>query len=456
MTNDPLIQSMSSLAQDEAGNTFQIFFANVTLANNCLVLAFSHTTGVSITSITDDNSVSWTAGPAATGGNATKDTRFYYLLNAAPTTKVTVVFSASIGNFDYDFVEFTGVATASAVDGTSTSSNAQTAPNVTSGSVTTTQAGDLILHYAHGTQDDRFWGQTASTGISAYSNFEFASASRRGVYALQYSLQAASGAINPQLTFGGITTPFNSVTMALKMSGAGTARPLGIRIVRVHVEDLYPYGSGDIQFPTTGNLIFGSTSSWPAIGCSWTGTTDSSSNTYSDGRADTTNSPQCWYAVNSAPSNAMTISMTWTGTNRTWFKFYDIIGATTSPFDTAVFATGTQSSSGADITNAPTVTPGSYNGLIIVMGGTPTGPSSGLYSPSGAYYGNSPYTGETDYGFMNNGDMSGHYYNPDMTQVSFNWHMNNPTLTQYNVNAILFKGVPLSSAARRMMMGMGD
>jgi hypothetical protein len=445
LSSDPLIQNMSVMPTAETANAVKIVFPNQTLSNNCLVLAFTHDTGVSVSSVTDSNSVSWTAGPTAIAGGGTNDCRIYYTLGAAATDYVTVTLSGSVANFSFNFSEFKGVKTASAVDGTPTGNNAVATQPVQSGSVTTTQAGDLIYQYAYNVWKQAWFSNDATLGIAPDSNFALLAASTSVSYAAQYSVQAASGAIDPKLLFNfgvNIDYPMNSLTIAFKMDGSGTSRTSGIRIVHQHT-DIGNYnntaGTTWRQFPSYGNLIIGVTSSWPAIGQSWTAAGDVKGNTYTDGRADTTNSPQCFYAANAITGHTLRLSSTWTGSGRQWIKYYDVVGADPSPFDTSAFATGAQASAGQDISVTNIITPTTSNGLVIAMAGMPSGPSSGLYSPSSAINGNHFYTGETDAGFLNNGDFSGHLYNVDTTAETWSWHMANPSLSQWNFNVMSFK-----------------
>lgn len=462
---DPLIQAVSTLAQDEAGNAFQCLFPNTTLANNCLVIAFAHTHGVSVSSVTDNNSVAWTAGPTAVGDGVStqKDARLYYTLGAAATTKVTVTFSGNVQNFDFVLAEFKGVKTSAAVDGTATGSNAQVTPFLQAGSITTTQAGDLVLNYGHDAYTDAWTGSPATiTGISEDSGFSLLAASRRNLYGLQYGIQAASGAINPTLVMKAKDSAGVDITdlaclalsIAFKMDGSGTSRPAGIRIVRVHTDTGFTSVAGTqvFQFPCSGNLLVGVTSSWSTLGLDWSATVDVNANTWTDATIQS-DCPNMWYAANAVTDPHTNISCTWTGAGgvRDWVRLYDVIGAATAPFDTSAFASGSQSNAGDDIVNAPQITPTTSNGLVIAMGGTVTGPSDGMLNPSGAIYDNHIYTGETDNGWMNNGDENGHVYNTGTSQLSFGWSMNNPSATQWNISAMAFKAPSVAASPKSLL-----
>src|ERR1017187_2544201 len=63
--------------------------------HNCAVFAFAYNGAYSITSVTDNQSETWVAGPTVTEANATKMALYYVLTDTAGTNKITVAFSGT-------------------------------------------------------------------------------------------------------------------------------------------------------------------------------------------------------------------------------------------------------------------------------------------------------------------------------------------------------------------------
>lgn len=436
---DPHVQTISFSDRGEASTTpftLKINFAHTTLANNLLVLVFTHTTGVSITSVVDSNAVSWTAGPTAINGNGNHDSRLYYLPGAAATVSVTITFSASALTLAGMLHEFWGAATSSVVDGTATSTNSDTSPLIQSGSITTTQAGDLIYHYAQDVVTGSFGNNTQCDGIAADGGFALLAAHRWDVSAAQYTIQASAGAINPQLTFlqPGNPDPYNSLSIAWKMNGSGTA-PSGMRIVRVSGFPAPGVAAYSHQFPTSGNLIVASDP--PSISQnSITSLNDLQSTTYTKVALDNT-TPQQFHGGNATPSLVRRIAFVSASAGNAFWRVYDIAGAATSPAGTGTWANGTQGAANADIIGAPVLTPTSAGGIVIFAMNMGSGPPKDMIN-AGDVIDNCWYPGETDAGNMNYGDGTGHRVNAAASSHSYDWHTANVSASSYIGQAIPF------------------
>lgn len=431
---DPLVQYASSTASNEVGNTFVINFPNTSLANNLLVLCFTHRTGISVTSVTDSNSTAWTAGPTAIAGVGNHDSRLYYLPGAPATVSVTVVMSANAADFIWAFSEFNGPATSSVVDGTATGATSSTQP-IQSGSITTTQAGDLIYQYAQDVEQPFMGNSATCSGIAADGGFALLHAERRFANAAQYALQASAGAINPGLTFRNAEN-YNSLTIAFKMNGSGTSPGSGIRIKRLLALNSPEPATVSYQFPCSGNLLVLSDTN-SASQNSITINADNQGNTYTKVAIDTTG-PQQWYAANASPSLTNIINMVQTVTGSAMFRMYDIVGAAAAPYDTSTFASGTQTAQDEDIVHAPDITPTTSNGLVIAVLNMGDGPPSSMIN-AGDIFDNSHYTSETDTGLMNYGDGMAHRYNSSTAAENWGWHTQNILASSWSAQAIAFK-----------------
>lgn len=123
-------------------------------AGNALILVVSIAAGATakISTVTDSAGNTWTVPSAVPNQNppanfvSGSNTYFAmaYALNAAAITSVTVTISASKA-FSYNMVEFSGVATSSAVDQSAAVSNSTSTTPLLTPSVVTTNANDLII-----------------------------------------------------------------------------------------------------------------------------------------------------------------------------------------------------------------------------------------------------------------------------------------------------------------------
>ena len=132
-------------------NVLTVDLPNVTGAGNCLVLGVQFKSDGTVSSITDDKGNAWVNGPTVTNASFGRTMSLYYAPNvAAGTKKIEVHFSN--GSYPHAVIsEFYNVATSNPLDGSAASSTSRTA-----GTITTTQAGDLIYE----------WGAALSSTIS--------------------------------------------------------------------------------------------------------------------------------------------------------------------------------------------------------------------------------------------------------------------------------------------------
>jgi hypothetical protein len=134
-----------------AGNTetsqatsLAVTLSSTTAGNLVAVLIQMHGTGTpAISTVTDNLSSTYTAGPATNGSG--DYTGLYYLLgNPGGITTITVTANATVTMALWAW-EFSGVATVSAVDGTPGTGGPTSSTAVTTAAITTTNAADVLL-----------------------------------------------------------------------------------------------------------------------------------------------------------------------------------------------------------------------------------------------------------------------------------------------------------------------
>ncbi len=143
------VQSNSASPNNSALATLSAAFTSAQSAGNLNVVAIgwgSSTIGISSVTDTKGNSYTLAVGPTTmVGGGAT--TTIYYAKNivaaAAGANTVTVTFSSAVPFPDIRMAEYSGISTTNPLDVTATATGTSTLAN--SGSVTTTNANDLLV-----------------------------------------------------------------------------------------------------------------------------------------------------------------------------------------------------------------------------------------------------------------------------------------------------------------------
>jgi hypothetical protein len=404
---------------------FDFYLPNPTLANNCIIVGIQYNSAQSITSVTDDQNNTYTAGPAASGTatNGNGATAIYYSLGStAGARHITVTFSGSTSYVSVTAAEFYNVATTAAVDGSSGNAS-DSSTSWSAGSFTTTTGGDLIYNFA--AEHDRSGGVPwLGNSITAGSGFNLLSADLMDGSAAQYQVQSTSGSINPTMT-ASPDAPYSSVAIALKAARAGTAPAAGIRIVGAqHNSVPGTISTVNLQFPSTGNLI---AAMWIGFGdpnCHIDSITDSNGNTYTTPGASVDNSfagdGQVFYAAKATTGASLTLTVPLNRQgNGSTLVLYDITGAADSPYDTWATGTGYQSDAG-DLTTV-TLTPSTAKGLVLDEVGINNGT---VGNTVGSSYLFDAATYPTEHGGQNPLDQDngwGHFYNPDTSPVTFTW-----------------------------------
>ena len=449
-----LVQHVSSSANPVglgiSGNAFNIPLPNAVGAGNCLILGMSYLSGRAVT-ITDSNGNVWpsTAAATANAGPGYYVASVWVLPNAhAGATTVTVTFDAPVIPFQYTISEFFNVATVSPVNGTSATPTQAGASAIT-GSFTPGNndagGGNLIWSYFA-------IAASANGNPSRFvpgSNFRLLDAdiawnTNQGFpHASEYSVQAVSAAINPAMTATGDSgNAYNGVSVALKAAPAGTPPPSGIRIVRIlHMtSNVPPTTTWPLQVPSLGNLIVLATNENDIINV--TSVTDSHSNAYAKAEPDPSE-PQFWFAGNATTGDDLLVSLHLSGTSATaTVVAYDITGAAASPLDVVAGTPITNISGGSSITNAPSITPTTPNGLVIASMDIGQGPGLAAISPSGATWDLVTFAGEIDLDLLENADAKAHLYYSSTAAQNWSWTVTPISNNSYSALAVAFKAAP--------------
>jgi hypothetical protein len=140
-------------------------------AGALLVAGVKYNSGVSVASITDGGSNSFTyAGATGTNASSAQEIQIWYKQNAS--ANATATFAATTGSASYPGIvvmQFSGVATASALD-TTTSNSADANFTVTSGSFTPAQTNEVVVAMAQDNGNGGVWTEDTAKGYSTDAN----------------------------------------------------------------------------------------------------------------------------------------------------------------------------------------------------------------------------------------------------------------------------------------------
>lgn len=381
------------------------------LTGNALALMCTLADAQTISSVDDDGSNTW--NQVLTKDDTANSTRMdiWLALNIAPARSITVNFSAATSFTDCTVVQFTHIPTSSAVDVYGSATGNSTTQS--SASMTTTQSGDLIFHCVVQDGNTGQGGDRGKVTFSPYAQsgitWHFIQQNFLDGVACQWGIQTSAGAITPTLTASSTSNNrYVSAAVALKVNNSvGTSPSAGMRIVSIHHNNLTGaiHAAADagwtspltLTSPCTGNLeviAFDTDGSGDEI-TSITGDTNSNSwelpaYATNDGNA----LMQFALAGNAICSNSEAFTIAATVVNDQ-LDVYDIVGASTSPVDSAAGGgassgvsntTGDQTTLGT-LTAAPTITPSQTGGCVIGAFGqgynTIGGSSSGQVLDSG-------------------------------------------------------------------------
>lgn len=360
---------MSNTGQSVAASgSLKVYLPNVSLSGNCLMLFLRNGDSTTPT-ITDDQSNTWYLG--GKGVPSGKAGWCFYAPNAtAGTRAITVTCSATTVWFSAFAYEVANIATASALDGGSSSSTDSFSAGSawTAGSFTPTTSGDMIFQYCFNALPyERVTGITVGTAGSPNITWKIGGLSLHDTHWITWGVYSSTSAINPSTTTAGTDAAHgNSIAIAFKSSAAGTLAT-GMRVVGIQTSTIET--AEDTSFtmgiPTVGNTL--------AVGV-WAGfedltgvPTDSQSATYHAAGALSSNgsvvSARWYYKEGATGSDTLTVSSTLTNTDSDCnIALIDIAGAGTFAGGSD-YQTGHDYQTGTGTTTSLTLTPSSASGL---------------------------------------------------------------------------------------------
>lgn len=418
---------------NELGNNFAYSFCHPVQAGNTLIVCATWEQNRTLSSISDNINGTWPS-PIITenaGSGNTYSCIAAFFNAAAGVTKITVALSGTVYYFQFNLFEICNVVSA----GGSVGAINITAPSLACGSFTPTNnnanGGNFILSYfcnstglSNGAPS--IWtqgaGQTLIEGDITMVVGGFP-------HATQSIVQATAAAINPSMTATGDTTDtFNCLAVALQVGASGGPKPsTGIHIDGVHhfTPAVSSPSTVKFQIPCTGNLRV---LAYMDAAINVASMRDSDGNSYSSISTGSQGTSNCWWAENTTPNEAETLTVTYGSGGLSagmTHIFYDISNANASQPDNSVYVT-TQSW-GTTVTNHPSITPNVSVGLCIGGIALGQGPGETVTSPSGAVFTMVRYTGQTDNSSMDNSDCEATFLFSSNATINFSWTVTNAT-----------------------------
>ncbi len=400
---------------------YNFFLPNKSLSGNCLILAFAKShDAVTVSSVTDDQSQTYTARVTLTTGTGMDVYLYTFPNTVAGVVKVIVAWSANpTGEVTGVVSEWQNLSTCTADGGSGTSSTeGASGTSWTAGSLTPAAASssnpDLVLQFAitsNGASNHSTITAMASPAFTLFATnggSQAVASTRDATMAMQYLVTTSSSAVNPTITVG-TAQPYDSVAIALASATQGTAPGGGIRILGIQHNNLGDTTSPVVmQFPTFGNLIVLSILDNCCAGTNQitvTAISSSPSNTW----VQETGSPisngdggqiQMFPAGNALTGATMTITLTFTATTRDGWDVvaYDVTGAAATCLDTQATNSGNQVGTGSLTTfgggSGVTFTPAGSGELVVQVVDHTSGTDQGISSPSGAFFDAPWFTGQ--------------------------------------------------------------
>jgi hypothetical protein len=422
---------------------------------NLYILALTYDSG-SGPSVSDSNNGSWgTAALVETNAGA-QDTSVFVIPNIASGFPIiTVTYSTATLSMQWTLTELYHIAASSPVNGTHGSANAN-GPSVSAGSFTPGTGPNVIWAYTSKTVvfDN---GATTPSLIVAGSGFTLldadisettASEAYSASHASEVFVQATAAAINPGFSVVGDTGPYNTLAVALKVDNSqGTPPPSsGIwvpKVISTSTQGFPTSATYTLQCPSLGNLRC---IACPDPALNTLTVRDSEGNIWTNTAA----AGGLWFLANASPNPNLQVFIDGGGgtANVSW-RYFDIIGASSSPYDSF----GTPNASCPNVTTITlnvSPSPSNTNGLVLYNVELGTGPGLAVTAPSGAIWYLSNYTGQTDNDLMENSDIGAFYWNTASGAITSTFTITSEAGNSYLGGFICFKaGAAAVSAAFR-------
>lgn len=212
------VQTPAGGAANSSATSINVSVPSVA-AGSLLVVGWRYSTGGRTVTVSDDKGGTWAnAVEAIDTGDSNSTTGISYAMNAAGgTTVVTFGISGGALNLRMIASEFSGVATASALDKTAMAIGSNTAP--ASGSVTPTTDGQLLYACTHISSNDTF---TAGTDFTINTTVIVTAGSQR--LATERFIQTTAAAHNGNFTTGAVVS-WGCVLATFKAPASVTLTP---------------------------------------------------------------------------------------------------------------------------------------------------------------------------------------------------------------------------------------
>jgi hypothetical protein len=394
-------------------------------AGNAIIFACYWNDQTITTTATDENSQTYTNVKGIVNGTDNTAMNLFVSLNVASgTRRPKVTYSAGAANQSCAAFEANNIATSSATD--ITASRVTSGTTLSSGSMTTTSDGDLIVHCVRIANPG---SHTTNPSYTADTGFTLLVPDGPGFFVCEWGVQTTHGAINPTITssFSVAANGADSVTIALKKASSGGLPPAGI-----YLKSLQTYNvpgnlnapsqtSYTFQFPCSGTNVFMAVQINGIAGFSTpvSSVTNSPSTTWSHTTFTASSSgnetTQWYYSQLGSGSDTQTFTINFSSAQGNIRPAaFCVTGADNSAaFDTSTTATGTSSATSGNI-NGAVISPSTSNGLVLSFieedGETVTSTSPGAVEVAdfGVY---SNASGDTDQGLAA-------YYNPNTSSIT--------------------------------------
>jgi hypothetical protein len=325
---------------------------------NCAVLAFEFNSQYTISSVTDNESETWIAGPTVTDANGSEAALYYVLADTAGTNKIQIAFSGTPSTskpmtmFSPYLHEFENCG--ATIGGNGTLDTAATGSALTLTLSAAPSSGDMALGY--------FWDTAAGPGggtlpfstlvydttVTPESGFTPLSIQRSFGKLSEFSTSTTSTSI--QATFSG-TRNIIGLGIVIKKGLAGTNPPATKYVDHFQVEQV-DVTTPTIDFPMSGNLVV---SMWSSGGATMSSLSCSSGTGNAGTFSNNVSVAQVSYCTNVTPSSSFTFTPTFSTTpasSGSMLALASVSNAQTSPFDTQTTGHAT---SGAGVTTAANV-----------------------------------------------------------------------------------------------------
>jgi hypothetical protein len=430
--------TLNSGGHDNVGgaNDYTLPLPDGLLAGNCVTFELTAGDNSGTITVTDDEGDTLALANSVDDPTNGRLVQIYYGSLTAGAHAIKASFSAPKKYVSGKIQQWNN--TLCKLDSGATASNTGTSSTMSSGALTPTSSGDLLIQYA---VNDTSTGASGCPGDFTITSFAAASGwsladpdtipGNTGSFVdngatfyqciqnastIQYRVYNSTASITPQITQNGCTScGYASVAIALLPSTGGT--PASPQQILGLSHFLIPNGTAtgfSFQYSCQGNLLF----FFSTPGVYPTAISDGNGNSWANTGA-VASYIVGWYAQNAVCTNSMTITVTLSGSTTddqgSNFWIYDIAGASSNPFcgsSCDATATGNQTTAG-NISGASLSPLSSASGILFGVLGTDFNAVQGITNAGcffdSVFYSNESYlSSDSQAAFVDNGVGVGH------------------------------------------------